>query len=147
MNFNSIDDLKKQLQSAGFDQRAYLDDADMANAQALFDKDPRVVGTPEQELRYIEGLFDLPLGYITDFKVIPAVGYEKCKCGRIPTALDVVYLAHKKHIHSKELIRDTLIGFKNIFEIATSGRTTECFSCGRKVEIMAYSRSKPYIYA
>jgi len=53
----------------------------------------------ESELRYIEGLFNLPLGHLGGFYMIPRRGYEKCKCGRTPSALDVVYFALTKHIH------------------------------------------------
>lgn len=147
MQFTNLDELKDELKKQGFDQKAVLDDADMANAASIFDQNPDVIDTPDNELRYIEGLFSLPLGYLTEFKIIPKPGYQKCQCGRTPTALDVVHYAYAKHVHSKDLIRDTLIGFSNLFEMSTTGRTTECYSCGRKIEVLSYRRTRRYIYA
>lgn len=146
MTWSTLGELKDHLQSSGIDQRAILSDADMINAQVLFDQSDNLVETPPDELRYIEGMFGLPLGFITHFRTIPAPGYERCTCGRIPTALDIVHHAHAKQIHHRELMRDALIGLKNIFEIATSGRTADCFACGRKVVVLAYKINRPYIY-
>lgn len=118
----------------------------MARAVMVVESDPRAVETPPGELRYIEGLLNLPVGYIGGFKVVPKEGYEKCRCGRVPTALDVVYGALSKQIHSRELIRDTLIGFANVFEFSDDARRTECYSCGRPILLARYTRKSKYVY-
>ncbi len=102
--------------------------------------------TPQNELRYIEGLFGLPLGHIESFKVIPAEGYEQCRCGRTPSALDIVHFALTHHVHSRDLIRDTLLGLQNIFELSDAGREGECYQCGRRVAFEGYYK-KGYAYA
>src|SRR5262249_36514848 len=84
------------------------------------------------------GLFNLPLGHLGGFYMIPRRGYEKCKCGRTPSALDVVYFALTKHIHQRELIRDTLIGFANVFEMANEVRGFQCHDCARPLYSEGY---------
>ena len=118
----------------------------MSKVLGLLDQDPRAIATPPEELRYIEGLFDLPLGFIDSFKVVPKAGDEKCICGRVPTALDIVHFAFAKQVHSRELIRDTLIGFANIFEFANNGRVAECYHCGKQLNMFSYFK-KNYAYA
>ena len=144
--WTTLDELKENLRSSGFDRKAILSDADMARAVMLVERDPHAVETPPDELRYIEGLPNLPVGYISSFKVVPKAGYEKCRCGRVPTALDVIYGALSKQIHSRELVRDTLIGFANVFEFSDDGRRTECYTCGRPVLLARYTRKSNYVY-
>jgi hypothetical protein len=142
----AVNDLKMNLTEKGFTQKAIVSDKEMKEAIKILDSQKGVVSTPDTELRYIEGLFDLPLGYLHEFKVIPAEGSEKCDCGRVPNALDIVYTAHKRQIHDKSLIRDTLIGFSNLIELAESGRAGECFNCGRTI-VMAGYWTRKYMYA
>jgi hypothetical protein len=145
MSWKSLDDLKIQLKKSG-SKKAILSDDDMARAISLLDKDGRAMETPPDELRYMEGLFNLPIEFIKSFKIIPKPGFEKCTCGRVPSALDIVYFAFSKQIHSRDLIRDTLLGISNILEISEEGRTGECLRCGRPLLAAVYWK-KGYGYA
>src|SRR5690349_15947612 len=100
MSWTTLQELKDSLRRSGFERKALLSDDEMARAAQLVDKDPRTIETPLEELAFIEGLFNLPLGHLGSFKVIPKAGHEKCQCGRVPSALDVVYTAYAKQIHS-----------------------------------------------
>jgi hypothetical protein len=51
-----------------------LSDEEMANVIGILNRDERARDTRPEKLRYIEGLFNLPLGYIRSFKVIPKPG-------------------------------------------------------------------------
>ena len=144
-NWQTLDEMKRSLRRAGFTQKAILTDAEMERAGALVRQDPRALETPAEELRYIEGLFNLPLGTISTFMVIPRSGHERCACGRTPSALDVVYYAFARQIHSREMMRDTLLGLTNIFEMSDDGRTAQCFTCGRTNVFETYYK-KSYIY-
>jgi hypothetical protein len=147
MQFDSLESLTQQLVAAGFTHVAYLDMVDMMKADAIVENDPRAIDTPDRELRYIEGLCELPFGHMSDFRVIPMPGSERCQCGRVPTALDVVAYAYRKPIHSKALIRDTLIGFRPTVELGTTGRTCDCINCGRPISMAVYSYKRHYLYA
>ena len=129
---------QKQVVGVSEDQMAALAEA--------FDRHEALVYTPPDELRYIEGLADLPLRKIEEFNVIPAPGSERCDCGRVPTAADVVATALRRHIHEKSMIRNTLLGTETIVERADQGREAECLDCGRKITLLGY-RKKSYIYA
>lgn len=146
MASQSLTALKDELKKSGFENKEYLSDEQMARAIALLDQNERALETPELELRYLEGLLDLPLGFIRMFKIVPAAGYEKCGCGRVPSALDIVYTAYAKRIHERSLIRDTLLGFRNTFEFAEDGRVGECFACGRRIVAASYW-TDAYMYA
>ena len=146
MAVTSLEKIVRQFSKEGFTQKAVVSDEQMAKLIDAFNSQVGVISTPADELRYIEGLVELPLGYLSEFKVIPAPGYEKCKCGRIPSALEIVNSALKQRIHDKSLIRDTLIGFENLLEIARSGRQGECISCGRTVVMRSYY-THGYMYA
>ena len=146
MKETSMKQILNQLTKDGFTQKAIVSDEQMSKLIEAFDSQKGVIATPKDELRYIEGLTELPFGYLTEFKVIPAPGHEKCACGRTPSALEIVNAAVKRKIHDKSLIRDTLIGFENIVEIAQSGRQGECVSCGRAVVMGGY-RTRTYAYA
>ena len=140
-----IAEFKADLIGAGFEQHALLDEERMNQARDLLDREPHVVETPPEELRFIEGLLRLPLNHLDFFRVIPE-GTGRCACGRTTTALDVVAYAATRKIHDLELLRDTLIGLRPTFEIASGGRTAECYRCGRPVVMRAYHTSK-YMYA
>ena len=135
-----------QLSADGFPQKAIVSDDKMSALSKAFNSQKGVISTPQDELRYIEGLFELPFGYIKEFNVIPKSGNGLCKCGRVLSALDIVYPAVKKRIHDKNLMRDALIGLENIVEIAKDGRQGECISCGRTA-IMAGYWTHRYMYA
>lgn len=135
-----------QLSQDGFSQKAIVSDEKMEMLSKAFNSQKGVVSTPPDELRYIEGLLELPFGYIKEFNVIPRSGRKSCKCGRILTALDIVYPAVKRRVHDKNLMRDTLIGFENLVEIAKDGRQGECVSCGR-LAIMGGYWTHGYMYA
>ena len=142
----SLEKILAQFTKDGFSQKAIVTDEQMGKLIEAFDKQNGVISTPSDELRYIEGLVELPFSYLSEFKVIPAPGHEKCACGRIPSALEIVNTAVKRKIHDKSLIRDTLIGFENLLEIAQNGRQGECVSCGRAI-IMGGYRTRRYMYA
>jgi hypothetical protein len=143
----SIDALKRHLKSKGYTTKAVLDDKTMERASALVTGDKRYRLTPPDELRYMEGLLDLSMGHIVEFGIIAAKGYETCACGRVPTALDVVLTALKQKIHGKALVRDTLLGLENIFELADGGRDAACLSCGKLVRAAVYNHKRTYLYA
>ena len=86
----SMEKLLSQLKKDGFTQKAIVSDEQMDRLVEVFDSQKGVIATPPDELRYIEGLTELPFGYLTEFKVIPAPGHEKCACGRTPSALEIV---------------------------------------------------------
>ena len=92
----SLEKLVKKFIDDGFSQKAITSDKEMAELAEAFDSKKGVLDTPADELRYIEGLTELPFGYIEFFKVIPADGYGKCACGRIPSALEIVNTALKR---------------------------------------------------
>ena len=144
-DWSTIAELQRYLKRAGFAQKAILSDEEMERAGNLIRQDPRAIETPVEELRYIEGLANLPLGSITSFLVIPRRGHEKCACGRTPSALDVVSYAFARQIHGRELMRDALLGVTNIFEMSDDGRTTQCITCARPVVFETYYK-KEYIY-
>jgi hypothetical protein len=146
MAIASLEKIIGQFAKDGFTQKAIVSDDQMAKLVEAFDSQMGVTSTPSDELRYIEGLAELPFGYLHEFKVIPAPGHEKCACGRIPSALEIVGAALRRKIHDKSLIRDTLIGFENLLEIAQNGRHGECVSCGRAVVMRGY-RTRKYMYA
>ena len=146
MEQTSLATFKEGLRRKGFGQKAVISDEEMEAAQRAFEDEQGVLDTPADELRYIEGLLNLPLGFIDQFKIIPAAGHERCACGRTPSALDITYTAIKKRIHDKETIRDTVIGFSNLVELADDGRTGECFNCGRLIQSRGYW-TRRYMYA
>lgn len=118
----------------------------MRAAQELLDASPAALDTPPEELRYLEGLLNLPFGHLQRFRIIAAPGYERCACGRTPSALDITATATRRQIHGREMMRDTLIGFSNLFEMAEEGRLAECVSCGRAMLSSSYWTSA-YMYA
>jgi hypothetical protein len=142
-----IETLKRHLKSKGYTTRVVLDDKTMERASALVTGDKRYRLTPPDELRYLEGLLDLPMGHMKEFGMIPAAGYEVCSCGRTPSALDVVVTALKQRIHEKALVRDTLLGTQNTFEMSDAGRDALCVSCGRLVTAAVYHYKRSYLYA
>jgi hypothetical protein len=146
MSIVKLKEILGQLTKDGFKQKAIISDEQMAELIEAFDSENEVISTPPDELRYIEGLAELPFGYLSEFKVIPASGHGKCACGRTPSALEIINTALKRRIHDKSLIRDTLIGFENLLEIAQDGRQGECITCGRTVLMGGY-RTSSYIYA
>jgi hypothetical protein len=119
----------------------------MENVSGLVTADKRYQLTPPDELRYMEGLLDLPLGFMDEFGFIPAAGHEACTCGRIPSALDVVLTALKQGIHGKSLVRDTILGTENVFEMADSGRKFACISCAHEHLMAVYHWRGSYMYA
>lgn len=142
----SLVEFKERLRRQGFEQKAVVSDEEMELARESFNSQEGAIDTPAEELRYIEGLLNLPFGYIEQFKILPAKGSERCACGRIPSALDIVYTAVKKRIHDKDVIRDTLIGFSNLIELSENGRTAECFNCARLISSRGYW-TRRYMYA
>ena len=70
----SMEKLLSQLKKDGFTQKAIVSDEQMDRLVEVFDSQKGVIATPPDELRYIEGLTELPFGYLTEFKVIPAPG-------------------------------------------------------------------------
>lgn len=142
----SLTDIKERLRAQGFERKALVSPQEMAVAITAVDSEEGILDTPAEELRYIEGLLNLPLGRLERFRVLPAEGYGQCACGRILSALDIVHTALTKRIHDKELMRDTLFGCPNLIEMSEDGRAAECFNCGRPVLASSYWTSG-YMYA
>jgi hypothetical protein len=146
METTSLADFKESVRRQGFEHKAVVTDEEMERARKLFESQEGVLDTPPDELRYMEGLLDLPYGYVEQFKILPQRGHERCACGRTPSALDVVSTALRRKVHDKALIRDTLIGFSNVIELSEDGRAAECFNCGRTLISRSYWTRK-YMYA
>jgi hypothetical protein len=134
------------LRSCGFGARAIVSDEEMAAATEAFRGERGVIDTPPEELRYIEGLLNLPMGHIERFSIIPAPGYAQCACGRVPSALDLVATALRRRIHDRDTVRDTLLGLTNLVELADGGRAADCVACGRAMLSSSYWTSR-YMYA
>ena len=103
------------------DQKVIVSDQAMIALVKAADSQRGVISTPPDELRHIEGLVELPYGYLTKFNVVPSTSH-RCANGRVPTALEIVAFALRRRVHDKSLIRDTLIGLQNIVELARDGR-------------------------
>lgn len=123
---------KSRLRARGYERAAILRDDEFAGVIDLVKRDPRCLMTPPEELRYIEGLLALPFGHLEFFGVVPSRS-PTCSCGRRLSALDLISHAIKHKTHDRELIRDTLHGLTNVFELADGGRTADCLACGRPV--------------
>lgn len=147
VSLDSISALKTFLQTKGYNTKVILDDAAMERVSRLVTTDERYQLTAQDELRYIEGLLDLPLGFLNEFGFIPSDESHICVCGRTPSALDVVHTALSQGIHAKALIRDTFLGPQHIFEMAAAGRDFACMSCGNHLVMKAYTSKSKYLYA
>ena len=121
--------------------RARMDRA-VAEANAL----PGVRKTPPADLRFIEGIADLPYESVTFFHCIPDAQSITCKCGREPNAADIVAHALRQNIHSRQTIRDAIAGLQCIFEPAQGGRQAPCLRCARPITMRGYWRQE-YLYA
>ena len=105
------------------------------------------IDTPADELRYIEGLLNLPTGPHRAVQgIIPATGHARCACGRVPSALDLVATALRRRIHDRDTVRETVLGLTNLVELADGGRAADCFSCGRRMLSSSYW-TNGYMYA
>jgi hypothetical protein len=134
------------LRARGFEARAVVSDEEMAVATEAFHGEEGVLDTPAEELRYIEGLLALPMGHIERFSIIPASGHDRCACGRVPSALDLVATALRRRIHDRDTVRETVLGLTNLVELADGGRAADCFSCGRRLVSRSYWTNR-YMYA
>ena len=146
MTWNNIDDFKKQLNNEGFTTKAILTDTDFEKIVCMLNNEKGVIKTPNEEIKYIEGLYHLPLGYLKYFHIITDNRETTCSCGRNISALDIVHFAYKHQVHSTNVIRDAFIGFNNLFEIAENGRTGECYGCGKPITVLSYWANR-YMYA
>ena len=144
---NGLHDLKSHLKGKGFKTKVILDDDTMEAASNIVRADKAYTLTPPDELRYIEGLLNLPFNHIEEFGVIPTAGSHVCACGRKPSALDLIVTTLRQGFHGVDLVRNTIIGFDNIFEMAESGREAMCTSCGKPVVLAVYHYKRPYLYA
>jgi hypothetical protein len=142
----SLSSFIANLREEGFRHKAMVSDEEMEVAYGLLNSLPVAQNTSGEELRYIEGLLHLPLQHLEYFRVIPEEGYSTCACGRVPSALDLVDTALRQRIHSRNLIRDTLIGFSNVIELSDDGRVADCIRCGRAVAMRIYY-TRRYMYA
>lgn len=146
ITFRTLEECKAQLKQKGFAGKVLLSDQDMAALLALVTADPRYKLTPADDLRYMEGLLELPKGFVREFGFVPAADSETCTCGREPNALDLVHTALQEGVHSRQLVRDAIIGLSNIFEMADGGRKGSCIACGRSFVLERYTRHRPYLY-
>lgn len=142
----SLHEFTDRLRARGFETKAIVSDEEMAAATKAFHGEKGVLETPAEELRYIEGLLNLPMGHIERFNIIPAAGHDRCVCGRVPSALDLVATALRRRIHDRETVRETVLGLTNLVELAEGGRAAECFSCGRQMVSSSYW-TNAYMYA
>lgn len=142
----TLQEFTERLRASGFEAKAIVSDEEMAAATEAFHGEEGVLDTPAEELRYIEGLLNLPMGHIGRFSIIPAAGYARCACGRVPSALDLVATALRRRIHDRDTVRETVLGLTNLVELADGGRAAECFSCGRRMVSSSYWTHR-YMYA
>jgi len=138
--------LKEELLKKGYTSKAILSDTEFDTLLSGARQDEGVIETPPEELRYIEGLLEIPIGRLRFFCVVPKDGDGICVCGRKMSALDIVNYAVRHGVHGRSLIRDAVIGIQPTFEIAQSGRQGECINCGRPVHTLGYF-GHAYIYA
>lgn len=146
MRPSAINDIKQEMRGRGFTTKAFVDDAVFARIVGILDDQPERIDTPPDELRFIEGRLDLPMGYLGHFRITTADGRTTCECGRATTALDIVSTALVNRTHPHDLIRDALIGLRNTLEFADRGRQGECYACGRAVLASSYW-THSYMYA
>ena len=142
----TLHEFTERLRARGFETRAIVSDEEMAAATKAFHAEEGVLDTPAEELRYIEGLLNLPMGHIQRFSIIPAPGHARCSCGRLPSALDLVTTALRRRIHDRDTVRETVLGMTNLVELAAGGRQADCFSCGRRMLSSSYW-TNAYMYA
>jgi hypothetical protein len=142
----TLREFTERLKARGFEAKAIVSDEEMAIASEAFHREEGILDTPDDELRYIEGLLNLPLGHLERFSIIPAEGYARCACGRVPSALDLVATALRRRIHDRDLVRETLLGLTNMVELSEGGRAGECFACGRRMLSSSYW-THAYMYA
>jgi hypothetical protein len=104
--------------------------------------------TPDSEMRYMEGFLDLPLGSLDgNFDYVMQEGFLRCKCGRIPTALDIVISAVNTGRHEKGIIVKTLTSKDSVFESSPGGRAGNCIQCGKVFSSRGYKWKKTYYYS
>lgn len=146
MRPSAIDDITQDMRGRGFTTKAFVDDEAFGRIVRLLDEQPERIDTPPDELRFIEGRLDLPMGHLDHFRITTADGRTACECGRTTTALDIVSTALVRRTHPYGLVRDALIGFRNTVEFAETGRQGECYACGRAVLASSYW-THSYLYA
>jgi hypothetical protein len=117
---DSISALMTLLQAKGYNAKVILDDSAMERVSRLVTTDERYQLTAQDALQYIEGLLDLPLGFMNELGFIPSDESHICVCGRTPSALDVGHTALSQGIHAKPSIRDTFLGPQHIFGCGTA---------------------------
>jgi hypothetical protein len=118
----------------------------MERVRAEFRQLPGLRATPESDLRYIEGLLDLPHGTVKHFYCIPDASSATCACGREPNAAEVIAHALRNGVHSRQIVRDAVIGVQPIFERSDGGREAACLRCSRRIKLLGYL-GEDYIYA
>jgi hypothetical protein len=146
MRASAIDITKRELRERGYTIKALVDDDEFRRVVRLLDEQPDVTDTPSEELRFIEGRLDLPMGHLDHFRITTTNGRGGCECGRVTTALDIVTTALVRQTHQYGLIRGALIGLRNTLEFADNGRQGECYACGRPVVAFSYW-TNGYAYA
>jgi hypothetical protein len=146
MHPSAIDDITREMRGRGFTTKAFVDNEAFGRIVRLLDEQPERIDTPPDELRFIEGRLDLPMGHLDYFRITTADGRTACECGRTTTALDIVSTALVRRTHPYSLMRDALIGLRNTIEFAEKGRQGECYVCGRAVLASSYW-THSYLYA
>ena len=90
MDPSTLQEFARTLRAEGFRHKALFSDDEMAAAGQLFEAERGLVETPVSELRYMEGLCSLRLGYLIFFRALPREDTAPpCRYGRRPTALDI----------------------------------------------------------
>jgi hypothetical protein len=118
----------------------------MARVQDEVRRLPGLRATPDSDLRYIEGLLDIPHGSVKFFYFIPDAKSVTCRCGREPNAAEVIAHAIRKGIHPRQVVRDAVLDIEPIFEPSDGGRKAPCLRCSRLITLETYL-GQSYIYA
>jgi hypothetical protein len=135
-----------KAESKNYAGKMVIDDARMWRVREEVSSNKNLRSTPDGDLRFIEGLLDIPYGHIREFSCVPDAASQTCVCGRQPNAADVVAFAVRRNIHARQTIRDALLGLENIYEPSADGREAACLKCSHKIRMMIYF-GQNYVYA
>ena len=142
---DTVTKILDSLRASGHRSHAVVDDRRFGQLVKGLAQDPNAVETPDSDLRFIEGLADLPIGFLRSFHVT-FDGSSTCGCGRQLSAADVVGSALRAQVHPRDLITRTLAGMQNVVELSDGGRRGACLACGREFLAASYW-TNGYMYA
>jgi hypothetical protein len=142
-SMSEIEQLRNE--ASAYMHKMVIPRARMDRALAEANRLPGVRETPPADLRFIEGIADLPYESVTFFHCIPDAKSIVCPCGREPNAADIVAYALRQNLHSRQTVRDAIAGLQCIFEVARGGREAPCLRCARRIMLHGYWRQE-YMY-